>query len=164
MSGVTIEERLTLISSSGVSSGSKLEPREAGLLPSNPPPTPNNSSSSSSSTRSSLRRLPLVKLLAIEPALRRLLLYRFFHARPMPKPLEATLDVTEEAEDLRARIRSSMALSNARASCATSALSRVSSSVSEGGSSNIMRRRPHSSSCSATFDEWSEAVGDTSPV
>ena len=126
---------------------------------SNPPPTLSSSSSSFSSTRSSLRILPLVRLLAIDPV-RLLPQYRLFHTTPIPKPEEAT----EEDDDLRARTRSSMALSRARASCATSATSRSSStSASDASLSSIARRRPHCSSSAAMMEERSEKVGELAP-
>ena len=128
------------------------------LTLSKPPPMPNSSSSSSSSTKSSLNTLPLeVILLATDPARLRSL-YRFLHTGPMPRPD----DVIDDAEDLRAMTRSSIALSSARASRA-SMLSWSNSSESEGASSIKRRRRPHSSSSSAAADDFSEGVGDEFP-
>lgn len=124
------------------------------LSVSKPFPVPSSSCSSSSSTRSSLRKLPLVLLLAREPVRLRDP-YRVLQAGPIPRP--EPVDPMEEADDLRATILSSIALSKAFASCMTRVLSRSSASLSE-ASSIIWRRRPHSSS-SSVADEPSESEG-----
>jgi len=124
------------------------------LSVSKPLPIPRSSCSSSSSTRSSLRKLPLVLLLAREPVRLREA-YRLLQAGPIPRP--EPVEAMEEVEDLRATILSSIALSKALASCMTRLLSRSSASLSE-ASSIIWRRRPHSSS-SSVADEPSESEG-----
>ena len=99
---------------------------------SKPPPTPSNSCSSSSSTRFSLSMLFDVMILAMDPVRLRAE-YRLFHADPIPRP-----EPVEEEEDLRAKMRSSMALSRSLLSCSMSSRSEASSS--------IFRRRFQSSS------------------
>lgn len=124
---------------------------------SKPPPTPSSSSCSPSSTRSSLMMLPDVKSLAMDPVRARPE-YRLFQAGPIPIPVE---DPSEEPEALRATMRSSIALSKARASRITSTLSRSLSVLLD--SSSIKRLRlPHSSSSSATAEDLSDAEGDLS--
>ena len=118
------------------------------------PPIPSNSSSSSSSTRCSLRKLLFVLLLAMD-GVRLRGAYRLRQTIPIPIP--EPVELTDDAEDLRATMRSSIALSSAWASCITILLSRWSGSVSE-ASSNILRWRPHSSSSSVP-EEPSESAG-----
>jgi len=74
------------------------------------PPTPSNSCSSFSSTRCSLRKLLFVLILAMD-SVRLKGVYRLRRgARTLiPEPVE----LIDDAEDLRATIRSSMALSRA---------------------------------------------------
>jgi hypothetical protein len=120
---------------------------------SKPPPTPSNSCSSSSSTRFSLSMLFDVITLAMDPVRLRAE-YRLFQADPIPMP-----EPTEEEEDLRAKMRSSMALSRALASRCISTLSCSTSSRSE-ASSSIFRRRLQSSSVDASKRERSDGVGD----
>jgi hypothetical protein len=126
------------------------EGRELDL--SKPPPMPSNSCSSSSSTRCSLSMLFDVMLLALDPVRLRAE-YRLFQAKPKPTP-----EPVEEEEDLRAKIRYSMALSRALASRCISMLSCSMSSRSE-ASSNIFRRL-HSSSLDVSRWERSDGVGD----
>ena len=121
---------------------------------SNSPPTPSNSCSSSSSMRYSLGKLLFVLLLAMD-SVRLRGAYRLRQAAPIPIPEPAEL--IDDAEDLRATTRSSMALSSAWASCIITLLSPWSGSSSE-ASSNILRRRPHSSSSSVP-EEPSESGG-----
>jgi len=125
-----------------------------GMLPSSNLPTPNSSCSSSSSTRSSLKMLPVVRLLAEDPARFRPL-YRDLHAAPIPTPFEEQM----EEVDLRASERYSMALSSALASRMTFLFS-SSSVIGKESSSSIRLRRPHSSSSSTMFDEPSDDAGD----
>jgi len=80
------------------------------------PPMPNNSGSSSASTRSSLKTLPVVRMLAMEPV--RFRPYLLLHAEPMP-----ALELREEMEGLRAMARCSISRSRALASCCTASLS-----------------------------------------
>ena len=120
---------------------------------SKPPPTPSNSCSSSSSTRCSLSMLFDVITLAMDPVRLRAE-YRLFQADPIPMP-----EPTEEEEDLRAKMRSSMALSRALASRCISLHSCSTSSRSE-ASSSIFRRRLQSSSVDASKRERSDGVGD----
>jgi len=117
---------------------------------SKPPPTPSSSCSSSSSTRFSLSMLFDVMILAMDPVRLRAE-YRLFQADPIPMP-----EPIEEEEDLRAKMRSSMALSRALASRCISMLSCSTSSRSE-ASSSIFRRRHQSSSVKR---ERSDGVGD----
>ena len=93
-----------------------------------------------------------VMLLALEPVRLRAE-YRLFHAKPRPMP-----EPIEEEEDLRAKIRCSMALSRALASRCISTVSCSTSSRSE-ASSNIFRRL-HSSSAGISKWERSDGVGD----
>lgn len=88
---------------------------------SNPPPMPSNSSSSSSSTSCSLGKLLFVLLLAMDSVrLRGAYLLR----QAAPVPILEPVELIDDAEDLRATTRSSMALSRAWASCITKLLSR----------------------------------------
>jgi hypothetical protein len=93
-----------------------------------------------------------VMLLALDPVLLRAA-YRLFQAKPSPMP-----EPTEEEEDLRAKIRYSMALSRALASRCISMLCCSTSSRSE-ASSNIFRLL-HSSSAGVSRWERSDGVGD----
>jgi len=78
--------------------------------PSDSPPTPSNSCSSFSSTRCSLRKLLFVLVLAMD-SVRLQGVYRLRRAARtlIPEPVE----LIDDAEDLRATMRSSMALSRA---------------------------------------------------
>ena len=111
-----------------------------------------NSCSSSSSTRFSLSMLFDVMLLPLDPVRLRAE-YRLFQAKPRPMP-----EPIEEEEDLRAKIRCSIALSRALASRCISMLSCSMSSRSEESSSIL--RRLHSSSANASRWECSDGVGD----
>lgn len=92
-----------------------------------------------------------VMLLALDPVRLRAE-YRLFQAKPSPMP-----EPVEEEDDLRAKIRYSIALSRALASRCIS-LSCSISSRSE-ASSNIFRRL-HSSSAVVSSWERSDGVGD----
>ena len=92
-----------------------------------------------------------VMLLALDPV--RLRAEYRFQAKPSPIP-----EPVEEEEDLRAKIRFSMALSRALASRCISILSCSTSSRSD-ASSNTFRRH-HSSSAGVSRWECSDGVGD----
>lgn len=118
---------------------------------SKPPPMPSNSASSSSSTRSSLMMLPFVLLLATDSA--RFLDGPYLLRQAWPIPTPEAEEWIEDREDLRATMRSSMALSRASASRITKAVWRGSRSESETWSRR-RRRRPHSAS-SSSRESWS---------
>ena len=135
---------------------SSVFPSLRGLSESKPPPTPRSASSSSSSTKSSL--ITLLDELAIEPVRLRLA-YRLRQAGPIPIPdFPEAVDANEDVELFRATIRSSMALSSARASCIMAELSRSSSDSLL--SSISCRRRTHSSSLEASSSDSSEVEPD----
>lgn len=132
-----------------------LEQLASTLEVSKPPPTPSNSASSSSSTRFSLNTLPNVVTLHTEgvrlrDGYRGLLM-------TLAGPRAELAELIEEAEDLRATMRSTIAWSNALASFITSTLSL---SVSTSASSSIERLRPHSSSA----PDCSDISEDASPL